>query len=326
MLAKWQRYALLLVTLPALAQGNPPKAPTAPLPETLQWAIGAGNHPAADQQNWLNILEKRPDMFIWLGGLSPVPPKTRTQLAQWLHRQKNNTHYAAFAKYTRIAGTWFWNIPPIAVDSAITMYPELANFIGNATGVPYYALRIQTINGCVEIIMLDTWTHSRPLNGEDNLLGNPQWEWLASTLATTDTPLFRLVVSGKSLLWEQQGAQTWSGFPKSKERLLEMLFSESNIPTLFASGGYPCASIAKAKYKNKPIYELQSNGLNMLRWKMLAPKERSAIRAPFCQRNYGIITLETTHPSRLSYEVFDIQNVSQWKYLLYLDDLTAQLP
>jgi len=287
----------------------------------IRIAFGSGNHPAAGQETWLNIAENRPQLFVWAGGLSPTTPKTREHLQRLLAKQNANAYYQTFSRLFPVAGTWYWPIPPLHADSAAAMYPLFAAFINRPDETePFYSLTLGTPQKQIELLFLDTWTFSMPEANNSDLLGTAQWNWLATKLAEKG-PRLRFLVMGKSFLWQRSGGQSWSDFPAAVQRMRALLSSNTHTPIVLLSGSYPCASVMRTSLDNKFIYEVQSSGINQMRWKMGAPKDENSIRKPFCQRNYALLDINFTEPASLKATIFDVQNFPIWEWNVFLEDL-----
>jgi alkaline phosphatase D len=307
---------VLLVLSPICAKGQSDTTS-----RKIRIAFGAGNHPAAGQETWINIAENRPQLFVWAGGLSPNTPKSREDLNRVLLKQSANAYYKTFSKLFPIAGTWYWPIPPLHSDSALLMYPIFAEFIQRGpVNTTYYSKQIGSSGFEVELLFLDTWSFSMPEVNTSDLLGEDQWNWLENKLSEKG-PKIRLLVMGKSLLWQRKGGQTWSDFPGAYQRIMTSISKNSHTPTVILSGSYPCATVMRVKMGEKYVYEVQSSGINQMRWKMGAPKDNNSIRKPFCQRNYALIDINFTEPATLKTTIFDVQNFPIWEWTVFIEDL-----
>jgi hypothetical protein len=293
-----------------------------PLPlheQQYRIAFGAGSHPGAGQETWLNVAEHKPSHFTWVGSLTPAAPKTGSLFQQQLEKQKFHPQYLPFAQQVSISGIWYWAVPPLHEDSAKALAPKFNQFLGRVPeSTTWYSQRLGPADGKIQMIHLDTWSHALAGDTNNMVLHPAQWDWLAKELQSTD-PVLRVIVTGKSIHWRSRSGQSWKSFPAARRKLLDMLAAQSK-PILFVSGTYPCGALSTSQWKGKNLVELHTFGLNQVRVKLGKPGQLVTLRDAFCQRNFALVTLDYREPMSLHIALQDVQNFLVWEWKGFLED------
>jgi hypothetical protein len=288
------------------------------------FAFGAGNHPGASQSTWLNVLETTPDYFFWAGSFSPGSPVSGRDLERLLQKQAENKHYRLFADSIPISGSWYWTTPPlVSNDSLDDWHRKWFSFVKGPNqawpGKSYWAQWLVFGKDSVQCIFLDTWRFARPGEPDNNLLGEEQWNWLEQALNQPHKKL-RLIFTAKSFFWEQDKGDSWHSFPPARARFAALL-EKAKSPLLLVSGSHPCAAVATGNAGKRRVVELQTNGLNQVRWRLGRTPEKAAIIGPYCQRNFGLLTISWNAPVSLKYQIIDLLGFEVEQWTAYLGDL-----
>ncbi len=287
-------------------------------------AFGAGNHPGASQSTWLNVLEAGPNCFFWAGSFSPGSPVSSHDLDRMLQKQAQNKHYRLFADSIPISGSWYWTTPPlVANDSLDKWHRKWFSFVYGPKqpwpGKSYWAQWLVFGKDSVHCLFLDTWRFARPGEPENNILGEEQWKWLEQELSGPHQKL-RLIFTAKSFFWEQDKGDSWHSFPPARARFAALL-EKAKGPLLLVSGSHPCAAVALGDAGKRRVVELQTNGLNQVRWRLGRTPEKAAIIGPYCQRNFGLLTISWNAPVSLKYQIIDLSGFEVEQWTAYLGDL-----
>lgn len=116
------------------------------------------------------------------------------------------------------------------------------------------------------------------------MLGQDQWDWLEQRLAEHAT--LRIIVSSIQLLRPHDGSETWSNFPRERERILSLL--SPNQTTLVLSGDVHYGEVAK--YGDN-LYELTSSGLTEA-WPCAHHNPYRIPNSLVSQNNFGLVEFD----------------------------------
>jgi len=187
----------------------------------------------------------------------------------------------------------------------------LLNFLDVATDDPvrnhdgvYAQYDVPVDDKLVKIILLDTryfrdtlapdfGSTNRYLPNEDgDILGEAQWQWFADVLKNSNAD-FHIVGSGIQLIAAEQGYEKWANFPKSRERMLNLLAEINPAPLMFISGDRHIAEVSKMEIPglDYPLYDFTSSGLTHT-WGMYWPEPNQyRVDSLIASKNFGLIKL-----------------------------------
>lgn len=244
--------------------------------------FGSCNHQDEDQSYWDKILEKNPNVWIWLGDAIYADTKDLDLFKSKYNMLLNNPHYSKFSSQVQITGTW--DDHDFGENDAGSDYPlknqsrELFwDFMGfpsssafRKQGGIYRSETWSVVGQRVKLIILDERTFRDPLKKEGgsyeetdgDMLGAEQWAWLEKEIKESDEFSLLLIASGTQVLNDRHSFEKWSNFPKSRERLLSLL-KESKVPgKIILSGDRHFAEFSKYDLSSgNTVYELTSSGL-----------------------------------------------------------------
>lgn len=126
----------------------------------------------------------------------------------------------------------------------------------------YYSRTFAVGTRRLQVILLDVRYERGKPDGTADMLGEAQWQWLGEQLeAQVD---LRLVVSGTQILLpKESGSETWDEYPKSRQRLLELLRARRSERTLFLTGDQHYGEVARQRGAlGYDLVELQFAGVN----------------------------------------------------------------
>lgn len=244
--------------------------------------FGSCSDQEEDQSYWNKILEKNPNVWIWLGDAIYADTKDLDLFKSKYQKLLTNPHYSKFSSQVQITGTW--DDHDYGENDAGSEYPlknqsrELFwDFMGfpsssafrNQKGI-YRSETWSVVGQKVKLIILDERTFRDPLKKEGgsyeetngDMLGEEQWAWLEKELKESDDFSVLLFASGTQFLSDRHSFEKWSNFPKSRERFIGLL-KESKVPAkIILSGDRHFAEFAKYDLgSGNSLYELTSSGL-----------------------------------------------------------------
>ena len=128
-------------------------------------------------------------------------------------------------------------------------------------------------NQKVKVVLLDTRSFqdvlernksgtSRYKSNQGDILGAAQWTWLEAELSKNDAAVV-LIVSSIQVVAKDHGFEKWDNFPRSRQRLLDLVSHSSQKNIVFLSGDRHIAEVSKMDLANVnyPLYDITSSGM-----------------------------------------------------------------
>lgn len=213
---------------------------------------------------------------MWLGDSIYADTQDMKEMETKYKLQLQNLDYKKMSQQVPVIGTW--DDHDYGENDAGAEYPMKENsreLFLNFIGEPKNSKRWQT-NGIhtsytfgpvgqrVKVILFDLrYNRSDKKDPDGDLLGEEQWEWFEEELATSDAD-FHLLSSSISVLSSSVFfTEDWDKFPKSYDRLFDLLDRYNPPGTLFLAGDkhFGCFSSRPAGASNKRYHEMLSSGL-----------------------------------------------------------------
>ncbi len=164
----------------------------------------------------------------------------------------------------------------------------------------------------LQVIMLDMRYFRSPLKIGDKrvggkyvpdddpkktILGAAQWQWLEEQLHQPAD--VRLLVTSIQCLAADAGQESWSNFPRERQRLLDLIADTRANGVILLSGDRHWAELSKVDPSHiaYPLYELTSSSLNQIHPRGTPTKNANrADPATFHLPNYGLIQIDWSQP------------------------------
>lgn len=258
----------------------------------LRIAFGSCIDQNRPQPIWDTILAAKPDMFLF-GGDNVYASE------QPFSPQKLEKAYAALATHPGFSKLRY-SVPHLAIwddhdygkndagaefldrqvskDAFLKFWGISASDARHARDGLYHVQTTGASGQRLQIILLDVrwfrspWkpTDQRDVPGKERyvpdatpdktMLGAAQWQWLEAQLR--EPADLRLIVSGIQVVTNGHGWESWSLFPRERQRLFALLESTQANGVVFLSGdrhvGALYADPSTAAY---PLYEMTSSGM-----------------------------------------------------------------
>jgi alkaline phosphatase D len=299
--------------------------------------FGSCNHQGLPQEMWLNMLDNKPDVFIFLGDNVYGNCRNVDCLVKTYNQQLKKSYFMDFAEKVPIIGTW--DDHEYGTDNSGTENPIkkesqrlFLDFIGEPTnsarrtqeGV-YTSYTFGKPGEEVKFILLDERYFRDKPGAEAEMLGEKQWQWFEKEL-NSSTARINIIASGSQFLADRPTTDRWAQYPKCQKRMYEIIKTSRKPGVMFLSGDIHCAemSVNSSSDLNYPIYDFTSSGLTHAHLSAKIYKNSYKIQKASCSLNYGLITIKWTDPVSIKVEIKDIQNFTSQEKTLYLDDLTAK--
>ncbi|HEY9296614.1 MAG TPA: alkaline phosphatase D family protein, partial [Phormidium sp.] len=237
-------------------------------------AFGSCNKHDLPQPLWQPIISSKPDLWIWLGDIVYGDTSDMKVMQRKYQAEKSNPGYQALLKTTPVIGTW--DDHDYGKNNAGKEYKKkaesqqkLLDFLDEPADSPrrqqagvYTAYTYGTAGKQVKVILLDTRYHRDAPGKNSDILGEQQWNWLEKELKNSQAQI-NLIVSSIQILPEEHKNEKWENFPKSRQRLFDLIAETKLSGVIFLSGDRHFAEISKMKTGSipYPLYEITSSGL-----------------------------------------------------------------
>lgn len=300
-------------------------------------AFGSCNHQGLSQEMWLNMMDYKPDIFVFLGDAVYGDCKTTSCIYKTYNKQLSKPYFLDFLERVPMIGTWDdheYGINNSGIENPIKKESQkyFLDFIGEPANSArrlqegiYAAYTLGKENEKVKFILLDE-RYFRDQPGENgDILGEVQWQWFEKELNNSDAQI-NLIGSSSQFLSTVTTCDRWEQYPKSLKRMYEVIKKSKKPGVIFLSGDIHCAEMMtnNASDLNYPLYEFTSSGLTHAHQSPKINSNKYKIQKPFCGLNYGLITINWNSPVAIKIEIKDIQNFTIQEQTLYLDDLKAK--
>jgi alkaline phosphatase D len=300
-------------------------------------AFGSCNHQGLPQEMWLNMIDNKPDVFVFLGDNIYGDCKTVDCLVKTYNQQLKKNYFLDFMEKVPVIGTWDdheYGTNNSGIENPIKKESQrlFLDFIGepaNSTrrtqeGV-YTSYTFGKPGNQVKFILLDERYFRDKPGAEAEMLGALQWQWFEKEL-NSSTAQINIIASGSQFLANRPTTDRWEQYPKSQKKMYEIIKTSRKPGIMFLSGDIHCSemSVNSSSDLNYPIYDFTSSGLTHSHLSPKIYKNSYKIQKAVCSLNYGLITIKWTDPISIKVEMKDIQNFTSQEKIIYLEDLTAK--
>jgi len=249
-------------------------------------AIGSCNRQDEPQVIWPTIARQQPDLWVWLGDNIYGDTQDMEVLATKYRKQKFHPAYATFRAFVPVIG--IWDDHDYGVNDGDKNYPRkeaskdlMMDFLDVAPDAAvrqregaYQSYTFGPKGKRVKIILLDGRYFRDPLqkstdgkrryvaNKEGDLLGEAQWEWFESQLRDSEADV-HIIGCGIQMISAEHGYEKWANFPRSRERLFELITKYELKHPLLISGDRHISELSMVELPGLqyPLYDLTASGM-----------------------------------------------------------------
>lgn len=279
-------------------------------------AFGSCSHEDDPEQLWNEIVATDPDLWIWLGdniyGDSPDLAVLKGKYAM----QKGSAGYQKLLKTCKVVGTWDdhdygindggKNFRQKAQSKTLALnfldVPEKAK-VRKREGI-YDSYTVGTGSRLIKVILLDTRYFRDTLqrstvqgrryepNPDGDMLGAAQWAWLEKELKKSDAAI-HIIASSIQFVSNEHGFEKWGNFPKSRQRMLDLLARLKPANTFFISGDRHIGEVSKMSLDGLPysLYDFTSSGLTHTWEEPWDEPNGYRVGQLIVQKNFGLISI-----------------------------------
>ena len=286
--------------------------------DAIRIAFGSCNHQDLPQPLWNDILQQKPQFWVWLGDNIYGDTEDMAVMREKYDRNKAHPGYTELRQRAEVLGTWDdhdYGVNDGGRDYAMKEASKLefARFLDLAEtheifsreGIYHHVDRVVGDGFRLRFILLDTRTFRGPLeraqregepfavyqpDPEGGLLGEAQWEWLQPLLNGDDFD-FCILASSIQLLSAEHAFEKWANFPRERQRLIDWIDANCPGKALVISGDRHHSELSRLELSDRAqLIDATSSALNRPGG---LNDEPNALRVDTFSGaiNYGLVTL-----------------------------------
>ena len=283
-----------------------------------------------------SILEKDPDMMLWMGDnmyLRTPDFLTETGIEhRYRHTRSLPEMQALLASVHNYA---IWDDHDYGPNDSDRSYVNKkisecifnsywGNLNTNATGAGGITSHFAAAD--VEFFMLDDRYHRAPNRSRDKdkaYFGKEQLDWLIDAL-TASSASFKIVVTGGQIVSDAAKYENYATYPDEREELLDRLHEQRISGILFLSGDRHHTEISRMERDNAyPLIDITCSPLTA--GTHAARDEGNSFQVEgktFYEHNFGIVNITGDRKDRqLQLTIYDSQGKRQFDYLIKASEL-----
>ncbi|MBX9768426.1 MAG: alkaline phosphatase family protein [Bdellovibrionales bacterium] len=238
-------------------------------------AFGSCNKQEGDQEIWLDLVQAKPAMYMWIGDAVYANAVDAKQLESSYLKLFNHPNYVKMRTSIPVIGVWDdhdYGRNNSGAENPIKKQSQqiFLNFLGeqlasarrHQEGV-YASYDVVHEGLKIKMILLDTrYFRGKPFQKNSEFLGEAQWAWLGEVLDHSKADL-HLIVSGISVLSGRlPRSEQWENFPADMTRLFSAIQKRKTKNVVFLTGDRHFAGVIERKVNGVPYVELMSSGIN----------------------------------------------------------------
>ena len=279
-------------------------------------AFGSCNRQDEAQPLWNDIRAQHPDLWIWLGDNIYGDTENMRKLQGKYEQQLTQPEYQKLTATVPVVGTWDDHDYGVN-DGGKEFGPKKAsrdlmlNFLDVPQDRPvwdregaYQSYTFGPVGQRVKVILLDTRYFRDELlaatgsgkgygpNPTGDLLGDAQWQWLEDQLTGSDAQV-HIIGSSIQVLSEDHRFEKWANFPKSRQRLFDLLAQTNPSGVVLLSGDRHIGEISRYEVPDLsyPLYDITSSGLTHV-YEEANEENRHRVSDLIAVLNFGLIEID----------------------------------
>lgn len=251
-------------------------------------AFGSCNKHNEPNNLWDDILQTKPDVWVWGGDIVYADTYNMKKLARLYRKQNEVAGYKELRTEVPVIGTWDDHDYGVNDGGAgYSMKKESQAAFLTFLGIGHNDLRrkqegvysshlYERPEGNIKIIVLDTRYFRTALkksnepgkryegdtDNKATILGDDQWQWLANEL-NESTADFNIIVSSIQVLSAEHGFETWGNFPTESKKLENLIRQSAAKGVIILSGDRHLSEFSRKTVKglDYPLIDFTSSGL-----------------------------------------------------------------
>jgi len=290
-------------------------------------AFGSCSNEELHEEMWTEIANQKPQLCILLGDNIYGDTHDMSWMRKQYDMQKQLAGYQLLMKTCPIIGTW--DDHDYGKNDGGKLYAkkneskeEFLRFLDVAADDPvrkhdgvYSSYTYGPAGQQVKVILLDLRYfrdttirsnipgHRYDPNPDGDMMGESQWAWFENELKTSKADI-HIIGSSIQLVSDDHFYEKWGNFPKSKQRMFDVLVKYKPKNVFVISGDRHIAEISRMELPglSKPLYDITSSGLTHT-WNIkgeMPPDEPNSTRVGklIIQKNYGLILIDWSRKNK----------------------------
>ena len=297
--------------------------------------IGSCNVQVRPQPHWDLLTDSKVELWVWLGDNIYADTEDMAKMKSAYEMQFNRADYARFRGSVPIIGVW--DDHDYGENDSGKWYPKkqesqqlLLDFLEEPENSPrrsregVFASHTFGPEGRqLKFILLDNRYFADKPGPESDILGEAQWEFLQSELQSS-TAQFTFICSGTQILAFDQPFENWGNFPRSRQRLLELIRESRKGGVILLSGDRHIheISVVNDESVRYPLIDFTASGLTHSFEGLKAERNRYRIGSFYNDIGFGFIIIdwERDDPT-ISLQVRDQENQISRRFDISLSSL-----
>ncbi len=251
-------------------------------------AFGSCNKTSLPNLLWDDVLNTKPDVWVWGGDIIYADTEDMTELKRMYADQDEEAGYKKLKSNVEIIGTWDdhdygLNDGGEEFKAKRESQQEFLDFMDVPADSPrrtqegvYTSHDYKVKNGSLKVLILDTRYFRTELTpdletskrnkpntyGEGTVLGETQWKWLEEELKNSEAD-FNVIVSSIQVLSNEHGFECWGNFPHEVDRLENLIADSKAKGVMILSGDRHISEFSSTKVTGMdyPLIDFTSSGL-----------------------------------------------------------------
>ena len=319
-------------------------------------AFGSCGHQDKPHPILKTVVDKQPDLFIYLGDNIYGDTKDMKVLKDKYDKLAAKPEFQKLRSEVTVLSTWddhdygwndagkeyafkkeskqifmdFWNVP---ADSPRRKHEGI-----------YGSHSFSKDNKTVQIIILDTRTfrdllkrNPKPIPADSGLknayqpdddpnktmLGAAQWKWLNKTFR--EPADLRIVCTSIQFGHQYNGWESWTNFPREREKMVETIRNTKANGVVFISGDVHWGEISKRSEKGVyPLFDVTASGITQ-DWHNFEPN-KFRVGEVYRKNHVGLIEIDwkPKDPS-ITMQIIDVDGKTQISHAIQLSDLQTEI-
>lgn len=282
-------------------------------------AFGSCNRSDQNQILWDDVINARPDLWIWLGDNIYGDSDNMKVLASKYDRQNRNKGYVELRSQVPIIG--IWDDHDYGANNAgkeFSAKKESRDLMFKFLDLPpdhaawqreggYQTYVVQQGAQEVRIILLDSrYFRDEPTrdpksnqyvpNETGTILGEVQWTWLEDIL-TQSTADIHIIGNGIQVIPEDHPYEKWHNFPLERIRLFDLIADNQVQNPILLSGDRHISEVSRIYWKEQAIYEITSSGLTHSYEEVGNEPNRYRISQLVSQKSFATLQIDWSQPA-----------------------------
>ncbi len=302
--------------------------------------FGSCCHQDKPQPIWQKILDRKPELFLFLG--DNIYGDSRDMAVLKAKYEKQVKNFAAIRNACDVIAIWddhdygendagkeypfrdqskelffdFWNVPKTSkrrrdgdgIYTAVLYGPPEKRVHIILPDLRYNRDSLRTVSTVAEARERDLVGLGPYLPVEDralSMLGEQQWQWLEKQMQIPSK--IKIIGSSLQFISTQPGWEAWSNFPNDRRRMIDLIRKYRVGGVFFFSGDTHWAELScQNENVPYPLWDLTSSGLTET-WENVSPNIYRHNNLSYAGENFGALYIDWALQDPLI--VFEIRNV-----------------